>query len=56
LKVCVRGLGYVELATAAVLATKGFAVLGVDIDCARAGQQIMVFETTTIWSLKGRII
>ena len=36
-RVCVVGLGYVGLPTAAVLATKGVDVVGVDIDPGRVG-------------------
>ena len=31
-KVCVLGLGYIGLPTAAILATSGFDVIGVDTD------------------------
>lgn len=34
-KVCVLGLGYIGLPTASLLATKGFEVLGVDVDTRR---------------------
>ena len=34
-RVCVVGLGYVGLPTAAVLASRGVEVIGVDIDSAR---------------------
>ena len=33
-KICVLGLGYIGLPTAAVLATHGFSVVGVDVNAA----------------------